>query len=75
MKPYTSGVIADLAVKGLKRFLVLSPAFVLDCLETVYEISEEYQEEFKKPGGEKVQLVESLNDHPLWIKVLQHLSE
>lgn len=75
VKPYTSEVIANLAGKGLKRLLVLSPAFVSDCLETVYEISEEYQEEFEKAGGEIVQLVESLNDHPLWIKALKVLSE
>jgi ferrochelatase len=28
---------------------------------------------FKKYGGEKVQLVESLNDHPLWIEALEGL--
>lgn len=44
------------------------------CLETVCEIGEEYQEEFKKLGGEEIQLVESLNDHPLWIKALEQLS-
>ena len=49
------------------------PAFVSDCLETVYEVSIEYQEEFKAAGGEHIQLVESLNDHPLWIEALEQL--
>lgn len=73
MKPYTSDVLKDLAAKGVKRILVLCPAFVADCLETLYEITFEYQEEFEKLGGEKVQLVESLNDNPLWIDALEDI--
>jgi ferrochelatase len=56
--------LKKLAAAGKKRLLVFSPAFVADCLETLYEITVEYHEEFKALGGEQVQLVESLNDHP-----------
>lgn len=73
MQPYTSDVLKDLAAKGVKRILVLCPAFVADCLETLYEITFEYQEEFEKLGGEKVQLVESLNDNPQWIDALEDI--
>src|SRR6476659_3887677 len=38
MQPYTSVVLKELAEKGVKRILVLCPAFVSDCLETLYEI-------------------------------------
>lgn len=69
-KPYTIEVLEDLAKKGAKRLLVFSPAFVADCLETNIEISQEYNEEFRNWGGEKIQLVESLNDHPSWIDAL-----
>lgn len=71
VQPYTSVVIDELAKKGIKRLLVFCPAFVADCLETVYEVTVEYGDEFKKLGGEHVQLVESLNDHPLWIEALE----
>lgn len=71
VQPYTSQVIADMAAQGKKRLLVLCPAFVADCLETVYEVSVEYHEEFKAKGGEHVQLVESLNDNPLFIDALE----
>ncbi|HEY1008120.1 MAG TPA: ferrochelatase, partial [Sphingobacteriaceae bacterium] len=54
--------------------LVFCPAFVADCLETIYEIGEEYDEEFRKLGGEKVQLVESLNEDPLWIEALARMA-
>jgi len=69
-KPYTIEVLEDLAKKGAKRLLVFSPAFVADCLETNIEISQEYNEEFRNWGGEKIQLVESLNDDPKWIDAL-----
>jgi ferrochelatase len=59
--------------KGMKKILVFSPAFTADCLETIIEIGDEYQEIFAEHKGEKVQLVESLNDHPLWIKCLKEL--
>ncbi|WP_443937859.1 ferrochelatase [Pedobacter sp. MW01-1-1] len=70
VQPYTTDVLKKLASEGKKRLLVFSPAFVADCLETVYEITVEYQEEFKALGGEKVQLVESLNDNPIFIDAL-----
>ncbi len=73
-QPYTSEVIHSLGKGGAKRLLVFSPAFVADCLETIYEIAEEYDLEFKALGGEKVQLVESLNDKAEWIDVLAQLS-
>ena len=71
IEPFTSAVIKQKAKEGKKRILVFCPAFVADCLETLYEIAIEYQEEFVEAGGEKIQLVESLNDNPRWIEVLK----
>lgn len=70
VQPYTTDVLKKLAAEGKKRLLVFSPAFVADCLETLYEITVEYHEEFKALGGEHVQLVESLNDDPRFIEAL-----
>ncbi|HMO39472.1 MAG TPA: ferrochelatase [Saprospiraceae bacterium] len=72
-KPYTAATIEHLAKNGAKRLLVFSPAFVADCLETLVEISDEYQEEFEEMGGEKVDLVPSLNDNPRWIQAVRDL--
>jgi len=74
VQPYTSEVVAKLAKEGKKRLLVFCPAFVADCLETVYEVTKEYGDEFKALGGEHVQLVESLNDSPIWIEGLAGLA-
>ncbi len=73
IKPYSDRVIAQKAEEGKKKILVFSPAFVADCLETIYEIGTEYNEIFKKHGGEKIQLVESLNDNAKWIDALKNM--
>ena len=71
LEPFADKMIVDQAKKGAKKLLIFSPAFVADCLETLIEIGVEYQKLFEEHGGEKVQLVESLNDHPLWIETLK----
>lgn len=66
IQPYTSDVLTRLAKEGKKKLLVFSPAFVADCLETLYEIQVEYLELFQEHGGETVTLVESLNSEDKW---------
>src|SRR5690606_28745452 len=73
LTPFSDKVVIQCAQRGMKNILVFSPAFTADCLETVVEIGIEYQHLFEAHGGEKVQLVESLNDHPLWIECLKDL--
>ena len=73
LEPFSDKVVEEWAKKGAKKLLVFSPAFVADCLETTVEIGIEYQKIFKDNGGEKVQLVESLNDHPMWINTLKEM--
>ena len=73
LEPFADKVIIEQAKKGAKRLLVFSPAFVADCLETLIEIGIEYQKLFEEHGGKRVQLVESLNDHPMWIETLKNI--
>lgn len=73
LEPFSDKVVEQKAREGAKKLLVFSPAFTADCLETIIEIGDEYQEIFEEHGGEKVQLVESLNDHPLWVECLKDL--
>ncbi len=77
LKPYTDQILVDLPAKGIKKVLAYSPAFVADCLETTIEVGEEFKEMFLHAGGEKWQLVESLNADDMWVEavkdmVLQH---
>jgi ferrochelatase len=73
LEPFSDEVVIQQAKQGTKRLLVLAPAFVTDCLETTHEIGVEYQELFEEHGGENLQLVESLNNHPLWIELLKEI--
>jgi ferrochelatase len=75
IEPFSDDIIKELGDKGAKKLLVFSPAFVADCLETTIEIGEEYQELFEEHGGEKVQLVPSLNDSEVWIDALVSISK
>jgi ferrochelatase len=73
IKPYSDMVIKERAKMGDKKLLIFAPAFVSDCLETLYEIRVEYDELFRKSGGEKADMVESLNDSPRWIEAMRDL--
>ncbi|MCD7973925.1 MAG: ferrochelatase [Candidatus Azobacteroides sp.] len=72
--PSLSEMVVRKATDGIKSILVIMPGFVCDCLETVVEI-EEYKHLFLQAGGEKLELVENLNDYPLWIQALKDISQ
>lgn len=73
LQPYTDKVVEEKALQGVENMLVVSPAFVADCLETIYELGVEYNHLFTEKGGKKFQLVESLNDDPAWVKGLAEI--
>ncbi len=73
LTPFSDEVIEKWGKEGAKSVLAFSPAFVADCLETMIEIGDEYQEIFHEHGGEKVQLVPSSNDHPRFVDCIEDL--
>jgi len=70
IKPYTDKVMLKLADSNHKKILVLSPAFVSDCLETSIEITDRNKKEFIKHGGKEFTLVPSLNDNDSWVRAI-----
>ncbi len=70
LTPYTDTEFARLPGGGRKRLLVITPAFVTDCLETLEEIRVRGAEEFKAAGGEWFEHIPCLNDQPVWIDFL-----
>ena len=68
--PNTEDCLSELAQSGVKNVLVICPAFVTDCLETLEEIAIRGEEVFIEAGGSKLSLVPCLNEHPAWIDVL-----
>lgn len=72
--PYTDRKVEELAAKGVKRILVLAPAFLADCLETLEEINMELRHTFLSAGGEKFDYVPCLNADPAGISLLETLT-
>lgn len=70
LKPYTDFELKRFAEEGVKRMLVICPAFVSDCLETLEEIGMRGREDFIEAGGEDLRLIPCLNEHPMWIDTL-----
>jgi ferrochelatase len=70
LEPSTESTIKELAVQGKKRVLVICPAFVTDCLETLEEIAIRGNEVFQEAGGELLTLVPCMNTHPAWVETL-----
>ena len=70
LQPYTALRLEELPKEGVKKVVVICPAFVSDCLETLEEIGEEGRETFLHAGGESFSLVPCLNTHPLWVDAL-----
>lgn len=70
LKPYTDSELARLAKEGFKKMVVITPAFVTDCLETLEEIAMEAKEEFVDAGGETFNYIPCLNDNDEWAEVI-----
>ncbi|MDY6981648.1 MAG: ferrochelatase, partial [Pseudomonadota bacterium] len=70
LEPATENVLQELAGKGVKKLLVVCPAFVTDCLETLEEIEIQGTETFKAAGGDSLTLIPCLNAHPQWAETL-----
>ncbi len=75
LTPFTDKVLERLPSRNKKRLVVISPAFVADCLETIEELGMEGREDFLEAGGTDYRLVPCLNDHPTWIDLLERFVE
>jgi ferrochelatase len=74
LKPFTDETLLQLAKEGRKKVLIAAPSFVTDCLETIIELGLEYKKLFTENGGEKLEMVESLNDMDLWVDTVRQIS-
>jgi ferrochelatase len=73
MQPYTDHALERLGKAGIKELLVICPAFVSDCLETLEEIGIRGSELFRRAGGTELKLIPCLNTDPSWIRAIHLL--
>ncbi len=74
LKPYTDFELAELPRRGVKKLLVICPAFVSDCLETLEEIAMRGRETFLAAGGKEFEQIPCLNEHRLWVVALEKMA-
>ncbi|MFT6734583.1 MAG: ferrochelatase [Polaribacter sp.] len=70
LEPSTETKLKELAEQGVKNIIVLCPAFVTDCLETLEEIAIRGNEVFQDAGGQSLKLVPCLNNYPDWVSLV-----
>ncbi len=70
LQPFTDVRLEEMPKEGIKKLLVICPAFVSDCLETLEEIAERGKDAFIKAGGETYAMIPCLNTNPLWVNTL-----
>ena len=70
LKPYTAIRLEEMPKEGIKKLLVVCPAFVSDCLETLEEIAVRGKESFMHAGGESFTMIPCLNVNSLWVQTI-----
>jgi protoporphyrin/coproporphyrin ferrochelatase len=70
LKPYTAKRFEEMPAEGIKKLLIVCPAFVSDCLETLEEIAIEGKNSFMRSGGESFTYIPCLNTNPIWVEAL-----
>jgi ferrochelatase len=75
LKPYTDYELVRLAQEGKKKMLVICPAFVSDCLETIEEIGMRGCADFMAASGKEFTRIPCMNEHPLWIDALAGMAD
>jgi len=72
LKPYTDRTIERLGLEGTKKLVIVTPAFVSDCLETLEEIAMEGKELFHEVGGTEFTVIPCLSDRDDFAKLLSN---
>ncbi len=73
LEPATSDVLTAYPRNGVKRVAVAAPGFSADCIETLEELGIRGRETFRHAGGERLALLDCLNDSAESIVMLERL--
>lgn len=70
LQPYTVNRLSDLPREGAKKILIVCPAFVSDCLETLEEVGIEGKKTFLQSGGTECTLIPCINDQGSFVTAI-----
>lgn len=62
LKPYADATLRAMPGMGIKKVNVISPAFSIDCIETLEEVTLELGDIFEENGGLAFEYISALND-------------
>ncbi len=71
LQPYTAELLPKLPAMGVKKLVVICPAFSADCLETLEEMDVEGKQLFLEAGGTSFVRVPCLNTDLLWVATIR----
>lgn len=75
LEPFTDIKLEQLPKEGVKKLLILCPAFVSDCLETLEEIAMRGKESFMEAGGETYEMIPCMNTQQPWVDAVVGMIE
>lgn len=75
LEPFTDVRLEQMPGEGIKKLLIISPAFISDCLETLEELVLRGKEVFVGAGGQEYEMIPCLNTLPEWVAALKFLVE
>ena len=70
LKPSTTATVTSMPANGIKDLLVVCPAFVSDCLETLEEVAMREKENFMNAGGASYTFIPCMNTQTGWVDAL-----
>jgi len=70
IKPFTDDTVEKFPKQGIKKLVMVAPAFVADCVETIDELDREAKEDFFAAGGEDFNFIPCLNDRKDWVETI-----
>ncbi|MDR0792367.1 MAG: ferrochelatase [Chitinophagaceae bacterium] len=73
LEPFTDKRLQEMPKEGIKKLLVICPAFVSDCLETLEEIAIRGKDIFMAAGGEYFEMIPCMNVQPAWVNAVVKL--
>jgi ferrochelatase len=73
LEPFTDARLQEMPKEGIKKLLVLCPAFVSDCLETLEEIAIRGKKTFMEAGGESFEMIPCMNVQQAWVNAVVKL--
>jgi len=62
--------VRDLATEGTEKIIAITPGFVADNIESLYDVNIAARKEFMRHGGKEFVYIPCLNSNALWVDAL-----